>query len=281
MTFPDLHKDIPHLQRLLAQRLSRAQDPVQPQSYALSIQGQPCGHVFTPALQTLRTLQDIQIDDGQRRVDLNPSTRTVTEVLADVAVALRADGRVPFWRDEQLDVWSKAGQSLGTIERGVTRPLGLLTVAVHLNAWSAQGQLWVARRSLSKPTDPGRWDNLVGGLVAAGEEGLLALSRETQEEAGLKPAHLAQTSALRNIVLMRRQLPEGYQREMVQSVSATLSADARPVNLDGESMTIECLPISTIIEMLEEDVFTLASSLIILDDLLYRALGKAPELPLG
>jgi hypothetical protein len=60
------------------------------------------------------------------------------------------------------------GEPIAVIERGVMRPLGLITQAVHLSGWSEDGKLWVARRSLTKATDPGMWDTLVGGLVSAG-----------------------------------------------------------------------------------------------------------------
>src|SRR3546814_17525015 len=90
------------------------------------------------------------------------------------------------------------------------RPLGLLTRAVHLNAWTPEGRLWITRRALSKSTDPGMWDTLVGGLAGSQEDLEQALLRDCAEEAGLAPAPLANRTPLRPILRMTRRLPEGY-----------------------------------------------------------------------
>src|SRR3546814_18950698 len=89
-------------------------------------------------------------------------------VLAQAAQVLDQAGCVRSWRDELLDVVGE-GRRLAVIERGAVRPLGLLTKAVHLNAWTPEGEIWIARRAMTKSTEPGKWDTLVGGLAGAGE----------------------------------------------------------------------------------------------------------------
>src|SRR3546814_3997194 len=79
------------------------------------------------------------------------------------------------------------------------RPLGLLTRAVHLNAWTPDGRLWIARRALSKSTDPGMWDTLVGGLAGSREDLEQALLRECAEEAGLERSE-EHTSELQSLM---------------------------------------------------------------------------------
>ena len=104
-------------------------------------------------------------------------------VLERAAILLRDANCLRGWRDELLDV--VAGEDkLGVMERTALRPFGLPTKAVHLNAWTPDGRLWVARRALSKSTDPGMWDTLVGGLAGSGEDLEAALVRECGEEAG-------------------------------------------------------------------------------------------------
>ena len=89
-------------------------------------------------------------------------------MLERAAILLRDANCLRGWRDELLDV--VAGEDkLGVMERTALRPFGLPTKAVHLNAWTPDGRLWVARRALSKSTDPGMWDTLVGGLAGSGE----------------------------------------------------------------------------------------------------------------
>ncbi len=107
------------------------------------------------------------------------------------AQRLREAGLVRHWRSEQLDVRAPDGRVIATIERAACRALGIATRSVHLNGFRADGSLCAARRAMHKPSDPGRWDNLAGGMVAAGEDDARALAREAHEEAGLQLAGLS------------------------------------------------------------------------------------------
>src|SRR5690606_23139884 len=162
------------------------------------------------------------------------------------------------------------GRRLGAIERAAVRPLGLLTKAVHLNAWSPDGRLWIARRSSSKSTDPGLWDTLVGGLVGAGESLDLALLRESNEEAGLEAADLESRSPLRIILRMHRRLPEGYQVEDVLVSDCVLAESVQPRNLDGEVSEIRLVGMDELQALIEAGEFTREAELVVLDGLQKR-----------
>jgi 8-oxo-dGTP pyrophosphatase MutT (NUDIX family) len=191
-------------------------------------------------------------------------------LLADAAFRLRDEGLLHGWRDEQLDVRPLAGGApLARIERAACRALGIATHAVHMNAFSADGRLYVARRADHKPIDPGRWDNLVGGMVAAGENEFDALAREALEEAGLDLAAIAPTRG--SFVRERRRVPEGYLVESVQVFDADLPDDAEPRNRDGEVAAIELREIADVLEAIARDDFTLEAALVTLDGLLRRA----------
>ncbi len=191
-------------------------------------------------------------------------------LLADAAHRLRDEGVLHGWRDEQLDVRPLAGGApLARIERAACRALGIATHAVHMNAFSADGRLWVARRADHKPIDPGRWDNLVGGMVAAGESELDALAREAREEAGLDLSALA--PARGGFVRERRRVPEGYLVESVQVFDADLPDHITPRNRDGEVAAIALREIPDVLQAIERDEFTLEAALVTLDGLLRRA----------
>jgi isopentenyldiphosphate isomerase len=197
--------------------------------------------------------------------------------LAEIALTLKTAGCTPGWRNELLDVWSApTGQGnapakrVGAIERGVMRPLGLTTRAVHLSGWSTDHRLWVARRSLTKATDPGMWDTLVGGLVGNLEDAEFALVRESDEEAGLDAPDIVARTPLRTIAHMRRQLPEGFQTEAVLTCECVLPDHVTPKNRDGEVMEIQLLEQETLYQMLKEDAFTLEASIVITEDLWRR-----------
>lgn len=183
--------------------------------------------------------------------------------LAEVADRLRAAGALNGWRNELLDVIDEAGNVVSRIERAVMRPLGLTTRAIHLNAFTPDGHMWVAQRSLHKSTDPGLWDTLVGGLIASGETPALALLRESHEEAGLLPADLVSGREIGQFVVSR-EVPEGYQREAVTVTDCVLDAACQPANQDGEVSLIRTASPAEALDMIEAGLFTTEASLSIL-----------------
>ncbi|CAP40498.1 conserved hypothetical protein [Bordetella petrii] len=190
-------------------------------------------------------------------------------LLASVAQTLREADCLRGWRDELLDV-TAADEHLGVIERAAMRPLGLLTRAVHLNAWTPDGRLWIARRALSKSTDPGMWDTLVGGLAGSREDLEQALLRECGEEAGLESAQLGGRSPLRTILRMHRRLPEGYQVEDLLTSTCVLPAGTQPANRDGEVMEIAHVSVNEASRRIADGEFTVEASLVILEDIMQR-----------
>lgn len=192
--------------------------------------------------------------------------------LHDCALRLRNAGLLTGWRDELLDVRPVAGEApIATIERAACRTLGITTTAVHLNAFTPSGELLVSRRALHKQIDPGLWDNLVGGMVPAGETEAQALAREAEEEAGLDLAPLSLTRGGR--VQVRRRVPEGFQSEIVQVFDTVLPEGIELRNRDGEVAAIERRRAEAVLDAIEGDEFTLESALAILDALLRRNKG--------
>jgi 8-oxo-dGTP pyrophosphatase MutT (NUDIX family) len=187
--------------------------------------------------------------------------------LAQLALGLREAGLAHTWRNEQLPVHDEAGRPLGTVERAVVRALGIATQAVHLAGLDARGAHWVQQRAFDKPTDPGLWDTLVGGLVPAGETLPQALERESWEEAGLRPG---QVQVLRHggRLLTRRPFREqahGYVVEAIDWFACTLPAPLAPANQDGEVAAFRCMAAEEVTALLEQDAFTVDAALILLD----------------
>jgi isopentenyldiphosphate isomerase len=267
------------LKSLLRGFLERAsQEPV-PDSLPLYIGGQRCGWLFPSAAEALKDLREVRLSATAAYFgEMLPLGEPLDSCLAEIALTLKAAGCTPGWRNELLDVWSDSeGQNeaplvrVGAIERGVMRPLGLTTRAVHLSGWSKDDRLWVARRSMTKATDPGMWDTLVGGLVGNLEDPDLALVRESDEEAGLDAPDIATRTPLRTIAHMRRRLPEGFQTEAVLTCECVLPDHVTPSTRDGEVMEIQLLDKVTLYQMLKEDAFTLEASIVITEDLLRRS----------
>jgi ADP-ribose pyrophosphatase YjhB (NUDIX family) len=267
--------------------------PPQIGSKPLYIANLACGWVHPQAVLALNGLEGVRINDNSVVVSCDMSNQTneakqanpmnlvnpnvghikqqesLNALLANVALRLKEAGCCVAWRNELLDVWAD-DQSIAAIERGVVRPLGLTTRAVHLHARHSSGSLWVAQRALNKPTDPGMWDTLVGGLVGYGESDDLALVRETEEEAGLSPEQIKYRTPIRQITVMQRQLPEGYQIERVLSSECVLADDCMPANQDGEVIHIRCIKPSEIVDMLHAKAFTTEATIVIAEDLVRR-----------
>lgn len=204
--------------------------------------------------------------------DLDPPARSA--LLLRAAQCLRDEGLLNGWRNEQLDVRAAPDAPvLATVERAACRALGLATTAVHLNAFAVDGRMWVARRAAHKQIDPGMLDNLVGGMVPAGESDRTALAREAMEEAGLDITGWPLQVGGR--IRVARVVPQGYQVEDLQVFDAKLAADVQPVNQDGEVNEIGCWSIEAVIESIRTDAFTLEAALVALDGLL----RQTPEIP--
>lgn len=236
-------------------------------SMPITISNKVCGWVTPQAMPHVTKIPDVIL--GPEAVHIAPNNddfEFLCDKLNQIATSLKGTGCLRGWRNEQIDVIGE-GQLLATIERAATRALGLLTQAVHLNAWSLDGRMWIAKRSDTKQNNPGMWDTLVGGLVSAYESPETSLLRESHEEAGLTPEDLKNKGPLTLSVRMHRHLPEGYQVEDLYVCNCVLSDDVIPKNLDGEVSEIKLADINTIISMLEKNLFTYEAELSVLDGL--------------
>lgn len=239
-------------------------------SRPLTVAGKVAGWATVRAAAALQGHPGVRVDheavhiqaDAYRKMGLNA-------VLAGAAVVLRDAGCLRGWRNELLDVYGE-GLRLAVIERAAVRPLGMLTKAVHLNAWSPDGRLWVARRADTKSTDPGLWDTLVGGLAGAGEALETSLLRESNEEAGLEPDQVTDRSDMRIILRMHRRLPEGYQVEDILVSDCILAEHVQPRNLDGEVSEIRLVSIDELWALIHDNQLTLEAELVVLEGLQRR-----------
>ncbi|CAM5187099.1 8-oxo-dGTP pyrophosphatase MutT (NUDIX family) OS=Castellaniella defragrans OX=75697 GN=HNR28_000190 PE=4 SV=1 [Castellaniella defragrans] len=258
-----------------ARLVRRAQQLPPAGARPVTVAGRVGGWIAPRALAAIRDLPGVDVEN--EAVHFRPAAAErlgLDAVCQGVAQSLQSAGCIRAWRDELVDVVAE-GRTLARIERGAVRPLGLLTQAVHLNGWAPDGRLWVARRAFDKSTDPGLWDTLSGGLVAAGEAVESALLRETHEEAGLPAVALAAHGPLRTVLRMRRRLDDGYQVENILLSDCVLDEAAVPRNLDGEVLEFRCLNLTQLWDMITHGAFTLEAELCILDSLQRRLQGSS------
>ena len=236
-------------------------------SRPLTVAGRVAGWITTRATDAVAGMDGVHITDEAVHVVAAPRQRLPLDaVMARIAKALAAHGCLRGWRDELLDVYGE-GRRLCVLERAAMRPLGLLTKAVHLNAWSPDGRLWLAKRAETKATDPGKWDTLVGGLAGSAEPLDTSLLRESAEEAGLSATDIHDRTPLRIVLRMHRRLPEGYQVEDMLVSDCVLAEDTVPCNQDGEVSEIRLVTVEETWAMIEAGAFTYEAEACILDSL--------------
>jgi 8-oxo-dGTP pyrophosphatase MutT (NUDIX family) len=207
---------------------------------------------------------------------------SLTEAMAKVNAALRQAGLIVAWRDEPFPLFDPATlATLATVERAACRFWGTLTLGAHCNGFVADAagrptRLWIAQRSFNKATDPGKFDNLVGGGVAAGQTPLEALVREGWEEAGLAPDALKGLVA-GSLLKLHRDIPEGLQHEWLYAYDLRLPAGVEPSNQDGEVAAFRCLPVDEAIALAAGDAMTVDAALVTIDFALRHRLLDADE----
>ncbi len=258
------------LHRLQKRLQARAQSDIANSLITLRMSGAGIGYVQRDVADLLvRDCAGYSWSGDTLQADGGDTIESRSALMARAALLLRERGELRGWRDELLAVRAGAGpEYLAVIERAACRPLGITTIAVHLNAWADTDTMFVARRSSHKAIDPGLWDNLVGGMVPAGETIRDALAREALEEAGLDLAGLELQPGSK--LHVRRAVPEGYQSEVIRVFDATLPHSVALQNRDGEVAAIERRGIDEVITAIERDEFTLEAALVALDSLLRR-----------
>ncbi len=260
--------------------LARAGQPPQAPRVPLLWQDREIGSI-EPALPL--ALGCLAAADGTALLCREGQAYCVRGALGDslerLARALHAAGLAHAWRDEQLPVCDVHGVPLATVERAVVRVLGIATRAVHLVGFDHRGHVWLQQRAFDKPNDPGLWDTLMGGMVAAGDTLDQALERETWEEAGLRLEALLDLYQA-GWVHQRRPADDGtrhgYMVEDIAWSRCVLPDGLVPCNQDGEVERFECVSPQEVVARLHRGLFTDEAALV-----LVQALGAAAHAETG
>jgi 8-oxo-dGTP pyrophosphatase MutT (NUDIX family) len=193
------------------------------------------------------------------RMDWDAAGWTTAErsaALQSALLELHAQGHLPGWRNELFSFSTDACDTpLLQVERAGFYFLGMRSDAVHVNGFSTDGALWVARRSASKTVDPGLLDNLCAGGVAAGESLLSCLRRELYEEAGIQ-LQADHTLSAAGTVVVGRVRDGGWHEERLHVYNLLLSTHERPVNRDGEVQEFRSLDAQTLAQLVQAQAFT-------------------------
>ena len=210
--------------------------------------------------------------DGVELADNLDTVERRTEAMDRVLRKLRKDGLVPGWRDEPYPVTTSFRvPALLHMERAAVPLFGIQGYGVHINGIIERGDgksMWIGRRSLSKPTGPGKLDHIVAGGQPSGMSLRENLVKECAEEAGI-PAELAAGAVSVGTVSYLTERPEGLRHDELFTFDLRLPDDFTPVNTDGEVDDFYLWPMEKVMTVLRDtDEFKFNSALVIIDFLI-------------
>lgn len=223
-----------------------------------------------------------ELSVGPDRVRLRAAAPRRDAVLAAINAALREQGLIRAWRDETYPLIDPATMRLlARLERAASRFWGTLTFGAHCTGWvagadGAPPRLWIAQRSFGKATDPGAFDNLVGGGVPDGQTALETLVREGWEEAGL-PREVMRRAVRGRVIRLLRDIPEGLQFEWIHAFDLQLQPDEIPANQDGEVHAFSLLEAADALAVAAGREMTVDAALTTLDFALRHRLLDAEQ----
>ncbi|KAM6977945.1 thiamine pyrophosphokinase 2 [Aplochiton taeniatus] len=176
------------------------------------------------------------------------------------------------WRNEKYDVKPKfCDSSLMSMERSATSIFGVKRYGVHINGYTrdekGEVRMWLARRSATKQTYPGRLDNLAAGGLAAGVSVRDTMVKECEEEACI-PATTAETAQPVGTVSYTYEDEEGVFPECQFVYDLELPLEFRPIIGDGEVQEFYLFSIDQVKEVLVTDDFKPNCGLVVLDFLI-------------
>ncbi len=209
---------------------------------------------------------------GEEAVSLAPGLddfEARSAAVARVLECLRVEGLVPGWRAEAYPVAASFdARPLLRIERAAVPLFGVQGYGVHLNGYVGRGadmRLWVARRSASKPTGPGKLDHIVAGGQPVGLGLMENLVKECAEEASM-PAELAGRARPAGFVSYITENPEGLRHDVLFAYDLELPAEFVPENADGEIEEFFLWPIERVAQRLaDSDDFKFNVALVVID----------------
>jgi hypothetical protein len=204
--------------------------------------------------------------------DFESRSRAVDGVLRRLA----DEGVVTGWRGEDYPVglaWD--APPLMKVERAGVAKLGVRAYGVHMNGYvggGAEMKLWIGRRSMTKPTAPGKLDHLVAGGQPMGISPFDNLIKECREEADL-PEAVARRARPVGFVSYLMENEEGMRNDILFAYDLEVPPDFEPRNTDGEIDGFQLWPIGRVVEVLAEtESFKFNVALVIIDFLVRHGL---------
>lgn len=229
------------------------------------------GFVDTQILTDL-SVDIFTVSADQQRIDIRfkPSERQAFEKRIEAFFRdLFHQKKFTGWRNEYYRVAaSYQSETLFTIERAALSYLGITGHGVHVNGYVKKADglyLWIAKRSLDKPTSPGKLDQIAAGGIPHHLSAFENVIKECQEEASI-PETLSSKAIPVSAIAYCYDLPIGMRPDVIFSYDLLLPEDFVPQVNDNEVESFTLYPIEALLEMLEQsEVFKFNSAAVVID----------------
>ena len=245
--------------------------------------GLEIGRIDSEFVQHIAKYSDVfEIDDSSVALMANlQNYEERTQAMAHVLNELRMEGLIPGWRDEPYPAGPAFNAPpLFEMERAAVPLFGVPGYGVHMNGWlkkDGRTHMWIARRSLTKPTGPGKLDQIVGGGQPVGMSLRDNLIKECGEEAGIPPA-LAKMAKPVGTLSYTTIRPEGLRNDVLFNFDLYVPDYFEPINQDGEVAEFMLWDIEKVMQRLSDtEDFKFNSALVIIDFLIRHGFIEADD----
>ena len=194
-------------------------------------------------------------------VDFETRSSAVSRVLP----SLRDHGFVRAAVGECYGVVAELGaEPFMCIDRGAAEGFGIITTGFHLNGLVGD-DMWIARRSRTKPMFPGQLDNMVAGGWPVGLTLQENVIKECAEEAGMNES-LARKAEPVGVMTYVMEIEKGLRRHAMYLYDLEVPDDFVPRPVDGEVDSFKRLPIKEVSAIVRDtSEFKYNSSMAVID----------------
>lgn len=174
-----------------------------------------------------------------------------------------------IWRNECFSIFDNNGFASLAIERSAAPLFGCRMYGCHLNVFTRDSgslKYWIQKRSPTKQTWPGKFDNLVGGGLTHKSLPFETILKEAWEEAGISGYNDKIISVGVVTFYARAYFPCDFGQPDTEFVyDLEVDSDFKPKSIDGEAVDFELLDIYQVKEKMIQNMFTPEATIVCLD----------------
>lgn len=247
----------------------------------LSHDGKKLGKILPFVVDQLKGENAFDISEERKTVKIDLSSEQErSAALKQLCNNWRQDSKFEVlegWRNELYPVYNPSKTLYFVIERSAACLFGLVTYGSHITGYIPAErpdnfQIWVPRRSYSKPTWPGKLDNTVAGGLGFPAGPWETAIKECSEEAGLEPKYVEYRLKTVGVVTYEFQLEHTtaketgvYQPEVEYIYDLVMDKDTVPHPEDGEVHEFNLLTVDQVREKLLGGEFKYNCALVMID----------------